>query len=74
MNPSSEEVNKDLSFNIGTGKSSNQETLEFLLNVNKIGKKAHEVLIIQCIEDPKRCEERILRHKILDFKNEGASF
>ena len=31
MNPFSEEVNKDLLFNIGTGKSSKQETAEFLL-------------------------------------------
>ena len=44
------------------------------MNVNKIGKKAHEVLIIQCIKDPKHYEECILRHKILDFANEGASF
>ena len=40
MNPFNEEVNKDLLFNIGTGKSSKQETAEFLLGVNKIGQKA----------------------------------
>ena len=44
------------------------------MNVNKIGKNAREVLIIQCIKHPKRCEECILCHKILDFANEGASF
>ena len=74
MNPFSEEVNKDLLFNIGTGKSSKQETAEFLLNVNKIGQKAREGFIIQCIKDPKRFEERIPRHKILNFANEGASY
>ena len=44
MNPFSEEVNKDLLFNIGTGKLSKQETSEFLLNINKIGQKAHNAL------------------------------
>ena len=58
MNPFSEEVNKDLLFNIGTGKSSKQETAEFLLNVNKIGQKAREGFIIQCIKDPKRFEKK----------------
>ena len=72
MNPFSEEVNKELLFNIGTGKSSKKETAELLLNVNKIGQKAREVFIIQCIKDPKRFEERITSHKILNFANEGA--
>ena len=61
MNPFSEEVNKDILFNKGTGKSSMLETAEFLLNVNKIGQKAREDFIIQCIKDPKRFEERIPR-------------
>ena len=74
MNPFSEEVNKDRLFNIGTGKSSKQEAAEFLLNVNKIGQKAQEGFIIQCITDSKRFEERILRHKILNFANKGASY
>ena len=47
MNPFSEEVNKDLPFDIGTGKSSKQETAEFLLNINEIGQKAREAFIIQ---------------------------
>ena len=67
-------MNKDLIFNIGTGKSSKQETSEFLLNVNKIGQKAHDGGITQYIKDPKRFEERILRNKILSFANEGASY
>ena len=53
MNPFSEEVNKDILFNMGTGKSSKQETAEFLLNFNKIGEKACEGFIIQCIKVPK---------------------
>ena len=44
------------------------------MNVNKIGLKAYECFIIQCIKDPKRFEERIPRHKILSFANEGASY
>ena len=74
MNPFSEEVNKDLLFNIGTGKSSKLETAGFLLNVNKVGQKAGEGFIIQCIKDPKRFEERIPGYKILRFANEGASY
>ena len=66
--------NKDRLFNIGTGKSSKQEAAEFLLNVIKIGQKASEGFIIQCITDPKRFEERIPRHKILNFASEGASY
>ena len=54
MKPFSEEVNKELLFNIGISKSSKQETAEFLLNVNKIDQKAREDFIIQCIKDPKR--------------------
>ena len=44
-----------------------------MLNVNKIGQKAHEGFIIQCIMDPKRSEECISHHKILSFANESAS-
>ena len=72
MNPFNEEVNKELLFNIGTGKSSKQETAEFLLNVNKTGQKTRENFIIQCIKDPKRFEERIRGHKLLNFANEGG--
>ena len=46
MKPFSEEVNKDLLFNIGTDKSSKQEAAEILLNVNKIGQKVREGFII----------------------------
>ena len=74
MNPFNEEVNKDLLFNLGTGKSFQQKAAKFLLNVNKIGQKPCEGFIIQCIKDPKRFEECIPRHKILNFANEGASY
>ena len=74
MNPFSEEVNKDLPFDIGTGKSSKQETAEFLLNMNEIGQKAREAFIIQCIKDRIRFEERIPCHNILSFTNECASY
>ena len=70
----SEEVNKDLRFNIGTGKSSKRQAAEFLLNVNKIGQKEREGFIYQCIKDPERFEERKPRHKNLNFSNEGASY
>ena len=66
-------MNKDILFNIGTGKSSKQGTAEFLL-IRLIGQKAREGFIIQCIKDPKRFKERIPRHKILNFANEGALY
>ena len=74
MNPSSEEENKELLFNIGTGKSCKQETAEFSLNVNKIGQKSLEDFIIQYIKDLKLFEECVRRHKILNFGNESVSF
>ena len=43
------------------------------MNVNKIGLKAPEAFIIQCIKDPESFEEPITHHKILNFANEGAS-
>ena len=49
MNPFSEEGNKDLLFNIGTGKSSKQETAEFLLNANKIGQKVSEASLFNVL-------------------------
>ena len=49
MNPFSEEVNKDLLFNIGIGKSSKQETAEFLLNANKIGQKVSEASLLNVL-------------------------
>ena len=73
MKPLSEQVNKDILFNIGTGKSSKQGTAEVMFNVNKIDQKIREGFIIQCIKDSKRFEERLLRHNILNFPNEGAS-
>ena len=74
MNHFSEEVNKDILLNIGTGKSSKQEAAEILLNVNKIGQEARKGFIISCIKDPKRFEECISRHKILNFTSKGASY
>ena len=74
MNSFSEEVNKDVLFNIGTGKSSKQEAAEFLLNVKKIGQKAREGFIIPYIKDSKLFEECIPCNKILNFVNEGASY
>ena len=67
MNPFSEEVNKDIPFNIDTGKSTKQEIAEFLLNVKKIGQKAREVFIIQCIKDPKRLPRMHTPPKDLKF-------
>ena len=67
MNPFSEEVNKDIPFNIDTGKSTKQETAEFLLNVKKIGQKAREVFIIQCIKEPKRLPRMHTPPKDLKF-------
>ena len=67
-------MKKYILFNIDTGKSSKQEAAEFLSNVNKIGQKARERFIIPHITDPKRFEECIPRHKILNFTNEGASY
>ena len=74
MNHFNREVTKDILYNIGTGKSSKQEAAEPLLNVNKIGQKAREGFIIPCMKDPKRFEECVPHHKILNFASKGASY
>ena len=69
MNPFPLNLNKDILFNIGSGKAATS----FLLHVTDIGNRACEEFIGECISNPRRFEERIKKWKIHRSAKKGAS-
>ena len=74
MNPFSKDLDKEILYNLGTGKSAQIETADFLLSVVKIGRKAQTDFINECIEDPARFEKPLAKQKICNFAKEQAQY
>ena len=72
MNPFSGTIERDILYNIGTGKSASNETTNFLLNVKKSGSAMREKFIEECISNSKRFEESIKRQKLRTFTTEAG--
>ena len=71
MNPF-DETEKDHLYNIATGKAASTETEDLLLNIQEKGEKAQKKFIGDCIENPKRFEDRICRQKLPTFATEAG--
>ena len=71
MNPF-DEIEKGHLYNIATGKAASTETEDFLLNIQEKGEKARKKFIDDCIENPKRFEDRICRQKLATFATEAG--
>ena len=67
-----DEIEKDHLYNIATGKAASTETEDFLLNIQGKGEKARKKFIDDCIENPKRFEDRICRQALATFAIEAG--
>ena len=74
MDPFSNEINKEVLFNIATGKAAPKEIEDFLLNIETIGSIARDKFVNECKEDPKRFEQGIPRQKLRTFAANGKRF
>ena len=59
MNPFSESIDKKSLFNIGLGKVTLIQTAVFLLSIAERGCVNHDKFIQECIDQPKRFEDKI---------------
>ena len=74
MNPFSESIDKKSLFNIGLGKAALIQTAVFLLSIAEKGCVNHDKFIQECIDQPKRFEDKITRNKVLKFASEGKRY
>ena len=72
MNPFDNLSEENHLYNIATGKPTSVETEQFLLNITEIGNKARKQFIDECVEWPKRFEERIGKQKLKRFASEAG--
>ena len=68
MNPFSDDINQERLFNIATGKSTTEETCNFLLNINQLGHSLMENFIKECVEDAARFEKPIAKQKLKEVQ------
>ena len=54
MNPFSLDLNKEILFNISSGKAANKEVTSFLLYVTDIANRARKEFIEECTKQPKK--------------------
>ena len=71
INPFDENLDKEVLFNIATGKAASAETADFLLNASRNGEKLRDEFINECAADPKRFHEQIKKVKVKNFTAEG---
>lgn len=67
MNPFTEDLDRNLLFNISTGQAATENITNFLLDVEKMGNKQREDFIKECVEDHSRFEKPIKRNKVHTF-------
>ena len=60
-------MEKDLLYNIGTGRSISDESSDLLLNVDVLGERSKTNFIVSCSEKEDDFESRIPLNKILNF-------
>lgn len=69
VNPFATDLNKDLLYNISTGRAVENDVAKFLINVEKLGSEQRERFIQECSEDRTRFERPIKQNKILNFSS-----
>ena len=67
MNPFSESIDKESLFNIGSRKAALTQIAAFLLSIMEKGCANHDKFIQECIDQPKRFEDKITRKRLLTF-------
>ncbi|XP_077276997.1 uncharacterized protein LOC143905452 [Temnothorax americanus] len=72
LNPFVESIDKNVLFNISTGKATSPEVCDFLINVKSVGSQQKLTFISECNSTPKRFEKPIKRNKILNFASQSA--
>ncbi|XP_053595581.1 uncharacterized protein LOC103568398 isoform X1 [Microplitis demolitor] len=73
MNPFDENIDKNVLFNIATGKAASGNVAEFLINIKKRGHQQKLNFIEECNSVPGRFEKPIPRNKILNFASDCAT-
>lgn len=72
LNPFVESIDKNVLFNISTGKAASTEVCDFLINVKSVGNQQKLMFISECNSTPGRFEKPIKRNKILNFASQSA--
>lgn len=67
MNPFDDTIDKDILFDISTGKAAPENVVDFLLNVKAVGNQQKLNFISECSLDSERFDKPIRRNKILNF-------
>lgn len=70
MNPFDSNIDKNILFNISTGKAASSDVTEFLINVKKNGNDQKSNFITECSSNSERFESPIKRNVILNFASE----
>ncbi|KAH9637765.1 hypothetical protein HF086_007794 [Spodoptera exigua] len=70
MNPFDDTIDKDILFNISTGKATSKEVADFLLNVKTAGYQQKLNFISECSSTPARFDKPIKRNKIYNFASQ----
>lgn len=72
LNPLVKSIDKNVLFNISTGKAASLEVCDFLINVKSVGNKRKSTFISESNSTPGRFEKPIKRNKILNFASQSA--
>ena len=72
MNPFDENLNKNILFNIKTGRKANIEAEEYLLNIFNRGLEKRDTFVDACKNDANRFESTITKTKITNFVTDNA--
>ena len=73
MNPFDDAIDKNILFNISTGKAASHDVTNFLLNVKSVGNHQKIDFITQCNSEAGPFEKPIARNKILNFASQCAT-
>ena len=70
LNPFAADVNKNVLFNIKTGRAASVQVEDYLLNIVRNGSESRDKFIEECLEDADRFEKSITKFKIHNFATE----
>ena len=74
MNPFRQSIGKESLFNIGSENAALTQTANFLLSIAEKGCVNRDKFIQECIDQPKRFEDKITRNKLFTFASEGKRY
>ena len=72
--PFSSNIDQTILIDIATGKSASEETANFLLNIDALGKSSREKFITECIAKRTRFEQKLTKQKVRTFATETNKF